>query len=256
MWIDTHAHLYLEQFDEDIDQVVSRAIESEVKYIFQPAIDRSTFDRMMGLQTRYPDIFYSMIGVHPSSIREDFEQELAFVEEQLFTPFPYLAIGEIGMDLYWDKTFKTQQEKAFTQQLRWAIEYDFPIVIHCRDAYRETLSILEKEYAPNLRGVFHCFSGNLEDAQRAINMGFKIGIGGVVTFKKSDLPQILEHISLEHIILETDAPYLAPTPYRGKRNESSYIPQIAAKLATTYGMDLLDIQNQLTQTSLKLFDLV
>lgn len=255
MWIDTHAHLYLEQFDEDIDRVVSQAVESGVQYIFQPAIDRASFDRMMGLQTRYPDVFYTMIGLHPSSVGADFEKELAFVEEQLFTPFPYLAIGEIGMDLYWDKTYEEQQKIAFTQQVRWAIEYDFPIAIHCRDAYAETLAIIEKEKTSNLRGVFHCFSGNESDAQRAVELGFKLGIGGVVTFKKSDLPQILSTIDLEQLILETDAPYLAPVPYRGKRNQSAYIPHIAQKLAEIYDVPLVKIQSATTDSALTLFDL-
>ena len=231
--IDTHTHLYLKQFNEDIDIVINRSKEIGVNKFIFPAINSSHFDSMHSLKTKYPEEIYLMSGLHPTDVKEDFKAELDFVVNSL-KKYDYVAIGEIGIDLYWDKNYLTQQQEAFKFQIRLAIKHDLPIVIHCREAFNEIFEILDKENCDKFRGVFHCFTGTFEEAKRAINLGFTLGIGGVVTFKNGGIDKFLHKIDLKNIVLETDSPYLAPAPFRGKRNESSYIIYVLEKLSEIY----------------------
>ena len=252
--IDTHTHLYLKQFKEDIDLVINRSKEIGVKKFIFPAIDSSHFDSMHSLKNKYPDIIYLMSGLHPTDVKEDFKDELEFVVNSLKT-YDYIAIGEIGIDLYWDKSFLNEQQEAFRFQIRLAMKHDLPIVIHCRDAFDEIFEILDKENCDKLRGVFHCFTGTLEQAKRAIDLGFVLGIGGVVTFKNGGIDKFLNQIDLKHIVLETDSPYLAPVPHRGKRNESSYIMYVVEKLSEIYGLSKEEIADITTKNAEKVFAL-
>lgn len=249
---DTHTHLYSEQFDEDQEAMIRRAIEAGVARFFIPAIDSSYTERMLELKQNHPDHVFLMTGLHPTHVQENHEQELQHVMEQLATG-KYVAVGEIGVDLYWDKTTKDLQMQAFHQQIEWALDYDLPIVIHCRDAFDEVFEVLKAHQGKGLHGIFHCFTGTLEQAQLAISYGMKLGIGGVVTFKNGKIDQFLDQIDVEHIVLETDAPYLAPVPYRGKRNESAYLTQIAQKVANIYEMDIQEIARITTLNSHKVF---
>lgn len=253
--VDTHTHLYSEVFNEDLDTVIQRAREQKVEVFLQPAIDSSTHQAMMKIQDIIGAGCFTMIGLHPTSVKENVEEELEFVYDQLQTPYPYVGIGEIGMDLYWDKTFLEQQKYAFRKQIQWAKQYKMPIAIHCREAFDEIFEILEEEKSSDLRGVFHCFTGNLEQANKAIELGFKLGIGGVVTFKKAGLDKTLASVDLKHIILETDSPYLAPTPHRGKRNESSYVSIVAEKIAEIYNLPLEEVAEITSKTALYTFDI-
>ena len=252
--VDTHTHLYLKQFNEDIDSVINRSKDIGVKKFIFPAIDSSHFDSMHSLKNKYPDNIYLMSGLHPTNVKENYKNELDFVVDSLKTR-DYVAIGEIGIDLYWDKSFLNEQQEAFTFQIRLAIKHDLPIVIHCREAFDEIFEILDKENCNKLRGVFHCFTGTLEQANRAINLGFKLGIGGVVTFKNGGIDKFLSQIDLKHIVLETDSPYLAPVPFRGKRNESSYIIHVVEKLSEIYGLSKEEIANITTKNAEKVFAL-
>ena len=252
--IDTHTHLYLDQFKEDIDNVISRAKEIGVKKFIFPAIDSSHFENMHNLKNKYPDNIYLMSGLHPTNVKENYKNELDFVVDSLKTR-DYVAIGEIGIDLYWDKSFLNEQQEAFTFQIRLAIKHDLPIVIHCRDAFDEIFEILDKENCDKLRGVFHCFTGTLEQAKRAIDLDFVLGIGGVVTFKNGGIDKFLSQIDLKHIVLETDSPYLAPVPFRGKRNESSYIIHVVEKLSEIYGLSIKEIASVTTKNAEKVFAL-
>ena len=252
--IDTHTHLYLKQFNEDIDFVIKRSKDVGVNKFIFPAIDSSHFDSMHSLKNKYPDNIYLMSGLHPTDVKDNFNDELEFVVNSLKT-HDYVAIGEIGIDLYWDKSFLKQQQDAFEFQIRLAIENDLPIVIHCREAFDEIFEILDKENCPKLRGVFHCFTGTLEQANRAIDLGFVLGIGGVVTFKNGGIDKFLSQIDLKHIVLETDSPYLAPVPFRGKRNESSYITYIIDKLSEIYGLPVKEIASVTTKNAEKVFAL-
>ena len=252
--IDTHTHLYLDQFKEDIDNVISRAKEIGVKKFIFPAIDSSHFENMHNLKNKYPDNIYLMSGLHPTNVKENYKNELDFVVDSLKTR-DYVAIGEIGIDLYWDKSFLNEQQEAFTFQIRLAIKHDLPIVIHCRDAFDEIFEILDKENCDKLRGVFHCFTGTLEQAKRAIDLDFVLGIGGVVTFKNGGIDKFLNQIDLKHIVLETDSPYLAPVPFRGKRNESSYIVYVIDKLSEIYGLSKEEIASVTTKNAKKVFAL-
>ena len=249
---DTHTHLYSEQFNDDRDEVIKRALNAGVSRFFIPAIDASYFEAMLQLEKAYPKHVFLMMGLHPTHVKENVAEELAFVKQQLHNR-PFYAVGEIGIDLYWDKTFLTQQQQAFKTQIIWAKEKNLPIVIHCRDAFDEIFEILEEEKDENLFGIFHCFTGNLEQAKKAISYNMKLGIGGVVTFKNGKIDQFLHEISLKDIVLETDAPYLAPTPYRGKRNESSYIVNIVNKLSEIYKVSPQEIANITTQNSKDIF---
>ena len=252
--IDTHTHLYLKQFNKDIDLVINRSKEIGVKKFIFPAIDSSHFDSMHSLKNKYPDNIYLMSGLHPTNVKENYKNELDFVVDSLKTR-DYVAIGEIGIDLYWDKSFLNEQQEAFTFQIRLAIKHDLPIVIHCRDAFDEIFEILDKENCDKLRGVFHCFTGTLEQAKRAIDLDFVLGIGGVVTFKNGGIDKFLNQIDLKHIVLETDSPYLAPVPFRGKRNESSYIIHVVEKLSEIYGLSNEEIADVTTKNAEKVFAL-
>ena len=252
--IDTHTHLYLKQFKDDIDLVINRSRKIGIKKFIFPAIDSSHFDSMHNLKNKYPDEIYLMSGLHPTDVKENYKDELDFVVNSLKTN-NYVAIGEIGIDLYWDKSFLKQQQEAFKFQIRLAIEHDLPIVIHCREAFDEIFEILEKENCDDLRGVFHCFTGTLEQAQRAIYLGFVLGIGGVVTFKNGGIDKFLHKIDLKNIVLETDSPYLAPVPFRGKRNESSYLIYILEKLSEIYGISKEKIAEITSKNAEKVFRL-
>jgi len=252
--IDTHTHLYLKQFKDDIDKVIQRSIDKGINKFIFPAIDSTHFDDMHDLKNKYPGSIYLMSGLHPVDVKENFKEELEFVVNSLKS-HSYVAIGEIGIDLYWDKTYLKQQQDAFEFQIRLAIKNDLPIVIHCREAFDEIFEILDKENCDKLRGVFHCFTGTLEQANRAIQLGFKLGIGGVVTFKNGGIDKFLNRIDLNHIVVETDSPYLAPVPYRGKRNESSYITYVIDKLSEIYGLPIKKIASVTTKNAEKVFAL-
>lgn len=252
MITDTHTHLYSEQFDEDRAQMIQRAKEIGVSRFFIPAIDSSYTERMMDLEKNYPEDVHLMMGLHPTSVKENYQEELALVKEWIDTR-DFVAIGEIGIDLYWDKTFLPQQQIAFKTQIQWAKEKKLPIVIHCRDAFDEIFEVLETEKDEDLFGIFHCFTGTLEQAHKAISYNMKLGIGGVVTFKNGKIDQFLNQIDLKHIVVETDSPYLAPTPYRGKRNESAYISQVVDKLVDIYGLSFEEISEITTQNSKEIF---
>ena len=251
--IDTHTHLYSEQFDEDRSDMIQRALEKGVEKFFLPAIDSETHDKTIHLEQQYPDQIFSMMGLHPCSVQpESWEKELQLVKSYI-DQRDFVAIGEIGIDLYWDKSTLDIQIEAFEQQIDWAIEKDWPIVIHTRDSFDETFDVLERKKHPKLRGILHCFSGNLEQAQHAIELNFMLGIGGVVTFKNGKIDQFLKEISLDKIVLETDSPYLAPVPFRGKRNESSYLDLIVGKLVDIYKKDFAEIEKVTTENALKIF---
>lgn len=249
---DTHTHLYSESFDEDRDEMIKRAINAKVERFFIPAIDSTYAERMYELEKSFPDHVHLMMGLHPTHVQENYKDELQFVENQ-FQQRDFIAVGEIGIDLYWDKSTLKIQQEAFKYQIRLAKKYKLPIVIHCREAFEEVFEILEEEKSDDLFGIFHCFTGTLEDAKRAISYNLKLGIGGVVTFKNGKIDRFLDEIPLKHIVLETDAPYLAPTPFRGKRNESSYIVNIAEKLAEIYGEPIEEIAEITTQNSKDIF---
>ena len=249
---DTHTHLYSEQFNEDRNEMIQRAINAGVTRFFIPAIDSTYLNAMLDLEKSFPKNTFLMMGLHPTHVKENVEEELAFVKKWL-DKRNFYAVGEIGIDLYWDKTFLKQQQYAFKQQIEWAKEKNLPIVIHCRDAFDEIFEVLEAVKAPKLFGIFHCFTGTLEQAKKAISYNMKLGIGGVVTFKNGKIDQFLNKIPIENIVLETDAPYLAPTPYRGKRNESSYITKVVDKLADIYGLSSQEIATITTQNSKDVF---
>lgn len=251
--IDTHTHLYAEEFDEDRKEAIQRALDKGISEFYLPAIDSESHEKMLQLETEYPGQIFSMMGLHPCYVKpESWEKELAIVKNYLDRRhFP--AIGEIGIDLYWDKTTLDIQVKAFEQQIDWAIEKDLPIVIHTRESFDETFEVLERKKHPKLRGIFHCFSGNLEQAQHAIDLNFILGIGGVVTFKNGKIDQFLSEVPLDKIVLETDSPYLAPVPHRGKRNESSYLDLVAGKLVNIYGKDFSEIDRITTDNARKIF---
>lgn len=255
---DTHTHLYSESFSEDQDAMMQRALEQGVQRFFVPAIDSSHTQSMYDIESRYPDNVFLMMGLHPTYVKENYKEELHHVEEEVTKRLEegkkkFYAIGEIGIDLYWDKSFLSAQQEAFRTQIRLAKKHQLPIVIHCREAFEEVFEVLESEKGTDLRGIFHCFSGTIEDAQRAISYNMKLGIGGVVTFKNGKIDQFLDQIALDHIVLETDAPYLAPVPYRGKRNESSYLIKVLEKLATIYQKPIEEIASVTTENSKTVF---
>ena len=249
---DTHTHLYAEQFDEDREEVIIKALELGIKRFFIPAIDSSYYDRMFALEKAFPKNIFLMAGLHPTHVKADFRAELAIVKKQLEAK-QFYAIGEIGMDLYWDKSFIKEQKEAFRLQISWAKERKLPIVIHCRDAFDEIFEIMDEVCDDDLSGIFHCFTGNKDQAEKIISYGFKLGIGGVITFKNGGLDKFMAEIPLEHIVLETDSPYLAPTPFRGKRNESSYLINILGKLVDIYGVDSEEIAQITTSNSKQIF---
>ena len=250
---DTHTHLYSEAFDDDRKEMIQRALDIGVQRFFIPAIDSTYSDAMYHLETGFPNQVFLMMGLHPTSVKENtYKQELRFVEEQLAQRHFY-AIGEIGIDLYWDKSTLPIQVEAFKYQIQLAKRYKLPIVIHCREAFDEIFEVLEQEKDDDLFGIFHCFTGSLEQAKRAIGYNMKLGIGGVVTFKNGKIDQFINQIDLKHIVLETDAPYLAPKPYRGKRNESAYITKVLEKLSELYNKSEVEIANMTTENSKAIF---
>lgn len=249
---DTHTHLYSEEFDQDREEMIQRAIDSGVSRFFIPAIDSSCTAAMYDLEKNYPQHVFLMMGLHPTYVKENYLEELQHVEEEL-AKRKFYAIGEIGIDLFWDKTHLPQQQIAFRKQIQLAKQYKLPIVIHCREAFDEVFELLEEEKSPELFGIFHCFTGTYEQALQAISYNMKLGIGGVVTFKKGKIDQFLNQIDLKHIVLETDSPYLAPIPFRGKRNESSYLVNVAAKLSQIYECSIEDIAAKTTENSKSIF---
>lgn len=253
MFVDTHSHLYLSNFDNDIANVVNNAINNNIKKIYLPNIDSTTIDDMLSLEKNYPDIFHSMIGLHPGSVNENYKKELDIVKREL-EKGNYVGIGEVGIDLYWDKTYKKEQIDAFNQQVIWAKEYNLPVIIHARDAMDLTIEIIENNKSENLNGIFHCFTGNIDQAFRIMKTGFKMGIGGIVTYKNSGLDKVVREIPLEYIVLETDSPYLPPVPFRGKRNESSYLVYIANKIAEIKGLPVEEIEKITTINANKIFN--
>ncbi len=252
IFTDTHTHLNSEQFDGDRNDVIQRAINAGVERLFIPSVDSEYTQSMFDVANTFPNNVYLMMGVHPTHIKENYKEELKIAREWLETG-KFVAVGEIGIDLYWDHTYVNEQKEAFRTQVQWAKELDLPINIHCRNAFEEVFEILEEEKSEKLFGIFHCFTGTLEDAKKAISYNLKLGIGGVATFKNGKIDQFLAEIPLEHIVLETDAPYLAPKPFRGKRNESSYVINIAEKLATIYQKSLKEIAQITSQNSINIF---
>lgn len=249
---DTHTHLYSDSFEEDRDRVIKNAIEQGVSRFFIPAIDSTYAKAMYDLEVSYPQNVHLMMGLHPTSVKENYKEELSFVASELQRR-SFVAIGEIGVDLYWDKSTLGIQQEAFQYQIQLAKKYKLPINIHCREAFDEVFEILELERATDLRGIFHCFSGTEQQALQAIDLQMKLGIGGVVTFKNGRIDQFLDKISMEHIVLETDSPYLAPVPYRGKRNESAYIVQVAEKVADIYNVSIEEVAKTTTANSQAVF---
>ncbi len=250
--IDTHAHIYVEQFKSDIDDVITRSKELGMEKIYMPNIDRTSIDDMLELEQKYPDFCIATMGLHPCSVNADFEKELYLVEEWL-SKRPFVAIGEMGTDLYWDKTFIDQQVETFKIQSQWAKKYQVPIIIHCRESLDMTIDLVEKLKDEKLTGVFHCFNGTVEQAKRIEALGFYIGLGGVSTFKNAGMDQVIPEISMKNIVLETDSPYLAPVPNRGKRNEPAYTQLIAQKIADYRQISLETIISETTDNAKRLF---
>ncbi len=249
---DTHTHLYSEAFDEDRSEVIKNAMNEGISRFFIPAIDSTYTASMLALENSYPENIFLMMGLHPTHVKENYQEELIHVEEML-TARKFYAVGEIGIDLYWDKTFLQQQQQTFKHQIHLAKKFKLPIVIHCRDAFDEIFEILEDEKSNDLFGIFHCFTGSIEQARKAISYNMKLGIGGVITFKNGKIDTFLEQIDLKNIVLETDSPYLAPVPYRGKRNESSYLIKVLEKLSSIYGRDKEEIARITTDNSKDIF---
>jgi TatD DNase family protein len=252
--IDTHTHLYLPEFNTDRDETVKRAISNNVVKLLMPNIDLLSVDVMFDAESRYPGICLSMIGLHPTSVKEDYIQQLDKMEK-LLQLHKFVAIGETGIDLYWDKTFINEQLKAFRKQITMALNSGLPIVIHSREAFSEIFKVLEEFKGSGLKGVFHAFTGDVATAEKAISKGFMLGIGGIITFKNSGLDSVVKSAGIENLVLETDSPYLAPTPYRGKRNESSYICIINNKLAEIFDLDAEEVAAVTFRNSAKLFNL-
>lgn len=262
MFTDTHTHLYLPEFDQDRNSLLEQAFEKNILRFFLPNIDSSTIGQMLSVARSYPGKLFPMIGLHPCSVKENYKEELNVVERNLKSVTGWAAVGEIGIDLYWDKTFVPQQEIAFREQIGLAVECDLPVIIHSRNSLDEIYDILvdirnQKPFtAKHIRGIFHCFSGTVEQAEKIIGFGnFKLGIGGVVTFKNSGLDKVVQQIDLKHIVLETDAPYLAPVPHRGKRNEPAYLIEVAKKMAEIKNITLEEVAEITTENSKEVFNI-
>lgn len=251
-WVDTHAHIYSEEFNADRADIVGRATDAGVKKIFMPNIDHTSIDGMLELEEKYRDTCFPMMGLHPTSVKKGFERELYIVEEWLLKR-KFAAVGEMGTDLYWDNTFWSEQQEAFRIQVMWAKKLELPIVIHCRESIDETIALLEPLLADGFTGVFHCFTGTLEQARKITSMGFYLGLGGVSTFKNGGIDKIIPDLELDNIVLETDSPYLAPVPHRGKRNEPSFIPIIAGKIMSLKKISKEELQAITTRNALRLF---
>ncbi|WP_100629289.1 TatD family hydrolase [Algoriphagus formosus] len=251
--IDTHAHIYSPKFDSDREAVMEAIQEAGVERIYMPNVDVETIDQMFQMEKDYPGRCIPMMGLHPCDVKEDFEAQLQVMKEWLWKR-PFAAVGEIGLDLYWDKSFFEQQKIALREQISWAQELDLPIVLHCRESMDETIEIIREMQDGKLRGIFHCFTGNLTQAMQIIEMDFLLGIGGVVTYKNGGLDQVLPHLSIENLVLETDAPYLAPVPFRGKRNTPAYLPYIAERVGDLMQMSAVEVAEATSSNALNLFE--
>lgn len=254
MLIDTHTHLYDEQFDTDRTAAVEKAIQQGVSKFLLPNCDSQTINGMLALEMEFPEHCFAMMGLHPCYVKENADEELKVMETWL-QKRKFIAVGEIGLDYYWDKTFVAEQKRAFRMQIEWALQYNIPVVIHTREATRDTLEIIQEYKSQGLTGVFHCFSGSEESARQIIAAGLYLGIGGVLTYKNSGLQEVVKNIDLQHMVLETDAPYLTPVPYRGKRNESSYVTLIAQKLAELKGLEIEEVEKVTTYNAQQLFNI-
>lgn len=252
MFVDSHSHIYSSDFSLDRDEVITRALESGVERIVLPNIDSSSIKPLLDLTDTLPGLFFPLLGLHPTSVKEDFRKELLILEYWLGKR-KFYGIGEIGIDLFWDKSFLEEQIEAFTTQITWAKNRKLPIVIHVRDSFKEVMEQLRKVYSPGLYGVFHSFTGNLEEAEQIIELGFKIGINGIITFKNSDLSDTIQKIDPRHLLIETDSPWLAPVPHRGKRNECSYVVSVAAKIAEIHNVTIEKIAAITTRNAKELF---
>jgi len=252
MFVDTHSHIYSEEFSSDRDEVIANALRSGVNKIILPNIDSSTIKPMLDLANSRPNLFIPLLGLHPTSVKEDFRKELEIME-YWFNKRKFAGIGEIGIDLFWDKSFINEQIEAFRTQIGWAKIAGIPVVIHVRDSFPEVLEVIEQEKGDSLRGVFHSFTGTLEQAETVIELGFKIGVGGIVTYKNSGLDVVIQQIKLQHLLIETDSPFLAPVPHRGRRNESAYIAAVATKIAALHGISIEEVGRATTQNAKQLF---
>jgi len=251
-WIDSHAHIYLKEFDHDRTEVLNRCAKNNVQKIYMPNIDHASIDSMLEVEAKNPGQCIAMMGLHPCSVKKDFEKELYLIESWL-SKRTFAAVGEIGTDLYWDKTYWEQQKEAFNIQVKWAKQYDLPIVIHCRDSIDQTIDLVEALHDNKLKGVFHCFSGTIEQAEQITSLGFYLGLGGVSTFKNGGMDKVIPELDVSTILLETDSPYLSPVPYRGKRNEPAYIPIIAERVADLKKTTLDELQLAATSNAINLF---
>lgn len=252
MLIDTHTHLYLSQFDEDLDTVAQRAREAGVIKLLIPDIDKDHTDKVKKSVNQFPGLIYGMTGIHPTSVDADYKKQIAHFEKEIEGGFPWIAVGEIGTDLYWDKTYFKEQQIVFRYMMETAARLNLPVSIHQRNSMQETLNIMS-DFKGKVHGVLHCFSGEKEDAKAAIDLGYKLGISGVITFKNSNLRDIVSYTGLDHIVLETDAPYLAPMPFRGKRNEPAYLKYVVTLLSQTLGVDETTIAETTTHNALQVF---
>lgn len=252
--IDTHSHIFEPDFADDLPEVIARAKEVGVEKIFMPNIDDTSVDAMLGVCRQYPGYCFPMLGFHPTSVDADAMPKVKEMKKRLTEGHPYIAIGEVGLDLYWDKTYIKEQQMVLEEQIQWALEWKLPLVIHCREAFPELFDVLKPYKETKLTGVFHSFTGTVNEAMELLDYSrFMVGINGVVTFKKSTLPEALKVLPLERLVLETDSPYLAPVPFRGKRNESSYVKRVAVKLAELYGVEIGEVERQTTANALKVF---
>lgn len=254
--IDTHTHLFVEEFSEDLPSVIQRAKEAGVECVFMPNIDDESLEDMLEVCAKYPEYCYPMLGFHPTSVDAFSMEKVQRMKKLLVPGHPYIAIGEVGLDLYWDKTYLREQQMVLEEQIQWAMEWELPLVIHCREAFPELFDMLKPYKKTGLKGVFHSFTGTIDEAQEALEYdNFVLGINGVVTFKKSTLPEVLKQVPLERLVLETDSPYLAPVPFRGKRNESAFVEKVADKLADIYGISTGEICSITSKNALKVFDI-
>ncbi|MDR7130328.1 TatD DNase family protein [Algoriphagus sp. 4150] len=251
-YIETHAHIYSSKFDSDRDQVIQAIRDAGVERVYMPNVDVETIEAMLACEEKYPDLCIPMMGLHPCDVKEDFHEQLAIMEDWL-NKRQFAAVGEIGLDLYWDKTFFEQQKEALKVQINWAKQRDLPIVLHCRDSMDETIAIVKEEHDGKLKGIFHCFTGTADQARKIIDMGFLLGIGGVATYKNGGLDQVIPEIGLDHLVLETDAPYLSPVPFRGKRNSPAYLPIIAEKIGDYLQITKEEVALKTKQNALNLF---
>lgn len=252
-YIDTHAHIYADEFKKDLADTLQRCEDQGVNKIYMPNVDHTSIDDMLEVEHRWPVRCHPMMGLHPCSVKKDFDRELYIIEEWL-SKRKFSAIGEIGTDLYWDKTFWGQQQEALEIQVKWAKKYQLPVVLHCRESLDQTIEIIERLQDGNLRGIFHCFTGTIEQARKIFQLGFLVGVGGVVTFKNGGLDKVLPELDLKSVVLETDSPYLAPVPHRGKRNEPAYIPLVSSKIAELMNCSVEEVQKITTQNASDLFN--